>query len=132
VARVALDRRGRIERGLRLNNRRSGLKGRLTIRTELLPGPNGDGSRLNSSANRKIRYNQESGEGCAGGSDVSGRRWGWDDCGGSRACGVACRWIGIGRSGLGLARRLLKWDRHWIATVLTAQVAVGAALGIAA
>jgi hypothetical protein len=27
---------------------------------------------------------------------------------------------------------VLKWDRHWIATVLTAQVAVGAALGIAA
>jgi hypothetical protein len=27
---------------------------------------------------------------------------------------------------------VLKWDRHWIATVLTAQVAAGAALGIAA
>ena len=27
---------------------------------------------------------------------------------------------------------MLKWDRHWIATVLTAQVAAGAALGIAA
>jgi hypothetical protein len=27
---------------------------------------------------------------------------------------------------------VLKWDRHWIATVLTAQVAGGAALGIAA
>jgi hypothetical protein len=27
---------------------------------------------------------------------------------------------------------VLKWDRHWIATVLTAQVALGAALGIAA
>jgi hypothetical protein len=27
---------------------------------------------------------------------------------------------------------VLKWDRHWIATVLTGQVAVGAALGIAA
>ena len=27
---------------------------------------------------------------------------------------------------------MLKWDRHWIATVLTAQVALGAALGIAA
>ena len=27
---------------------------------------------------------------------------------------------------------MLKWDRHWIATVFTAQVAAGAALGIAA
>jgi hypothetical protein len=27
---------------------------------------------------------------------------------------------------------VLKWDRHWIATVLTAQIAAGAALGIAA
>jgi hypothetical protein len=27
---------------------------------------------------------------------------------------------------------VLKWDRHWIATILTAQVAAGAALGIAA
>jgi hypothetical protein len=27
---------------------------------------------------------------------------------------------------------VLKWDRHWIATVLTAQVAAGAALGVAA
>jgi hypothetical protein len=27
---------------------------------------------------------------------------------------------------------VLRWDRHWIATVLTAQVAAGAALGIAA
>jgi len=27
---------------------------------------------------------------------------------------------------------LARWDRHWIATVLTAQVAVGAVLGIAA
>ena len=27
---------------------------------------------------------------------------------------------------------VLKWDRHWIATVLTTQVAAGAALGIAA
>jgi hypothetical protein len=27
---------------------------------------------------------------------------------------------------------VLKWDRHWIAAVLTAQVAIGAALGIAA
>jgi hypothetical protein len=27
---------------------------------------------------------------------------------------------------------VLKWDRHWIATVLTGQVAAGAALGIAA
>jgi hypothetical protein len=27
---------------------------------------------------------------------------------------------------------VLKWDRHWIATVLTAQVAAGAALGILA
>ena len=27
---------------------------------------------------------------------------------------------------------MLKWDRHWIATVLTAQVAAGAVLGIAA
>jgi hypothetical protein len=27
---------------------------------------------------------------------------------------------------------VLKWDRHWIATVLTAQVAAGATLGIAA
>jgi len=27
---------------------------------------------------------------------------------------------------------VLKWDRHWIATVLTVQVAAGAALGIAA
>ena len=27
---------------------------------------------------------------------------------------------------------VFKWDRHWIATVLTAQVAAGAALGIAA
>jgi hypothetical protein len=27
---------------------------------------------------------------------------------------------------------VLKWDRHWIATVLTAQVAAVAALGIAA
>ena len=27
---------------------------------------------------------------------------------------------------------VLKWDRHWIATVLTAQVAAGAALGITA
>ena len=27
---------------------------------------------------------------------------------------------------------VLKWDRHWIATVLTAQVAMGTALGIAA
>jgi hypothetical protein len=27
---------------------------------------------------------------------------------------------------------VLKWDRHWIATVLTAQVAAGAVLGIAA
>ena len=27
---------------------------------------------------------------------------------------------------------MLKWDRHWIATFLTLQVAAGAALGIAA
>jgi hypothetical protein len=27
---------------------------------------------------------------------------------------------------------VLKWDRHWIAAVLTAQVATGAALGITA
>jgi hypothetical protein len=27
---------------------------------------------------------------------------------------------------------VLKWDRHWIGTILTAQVAAGAALGIAA
>jgi hypothetical protein len=27
---------------------------------------------------------------------------------------------------------VLKWDRHWIAAVLTAQVAAGTALGIAA
>lgn len=27
---------------------------------------------------------------------------------------------------------MLKWDRRWIATVLTAQVALGSALGIAA
>ena len=27
---------------------------------------------------------------------------------------------------------MLRWDRHWIATVLTTQVAAGAALGIAA
>jgi hypothetical protein len=27
---------------------------------------------------------------------------------------------------------VLKWDRHWIATVLSAQVAAGTALGIAA
>jgi len=27
---------------------------------------------------------------------------------------------------------VLKWDRHWIAAVLTTQVAAGAALGIAA
>jgi hypothetical protein len=27
---------------------------------------------------------------------------------------------------------VLKWDRHWIATVLTTQVAAGAGLGIAA
>jgi hypothetical protein len=27
---------------------------------------------------------------------------------------------------------VLRWDRHWIATVLTTQVAAGAALGIAA
>jgi len=27
-------------------------------------------------------------------------------------------------------RGVLKWDRHWIATVLTAQVAAGAALGM--
>jgi hypothetical protein len=27
---------------------------------------------------------------------------------------------------------VLKWDRHWIATLLTTQVAAGAALGLAA
>jgi hypothetical protein len=27
---------------------------------------------------------------------------------------------------------VLRWDRHWIATVLTAQIAAGAALGIGA
>jgi hypothetical protein len=31
-----------------------------------------------------------------------------------------------------IRKGVLKWDRHWIATVLTAQVAAGAALGIAA
>ena len=39
---------------------------------------------------------------------------------------------GIGDTESKTPAGVLKWDRHWIATVLTAQVAAGAALGIAA